>query len=141
MPSRMHSPETARDRRVRRGSSEFLRGSSCSSGPDGTAAVVVRGRGQADNHRVAAHRAGPFLAVAVRHIGTGRRLRVKLLEQPLLVASGAVPARTGPARTGPARPGTAHTGTAHTGTGRTGTAQLRHPGNLLGAVRHGACGS
>src|SRR6266516_2171942 len=121
MPSRMHSPETARDGRARRGSSELLRGSSCSSGPGGTAAVVIRGRGQADNHRVAAHRAGPFLAVAVRDIGTGLRLRVELLEQPLLVASGAVQA---------------HTGTAHTG-----TAQLRHPGNLLGAVRHGACES
>src|SRR5947209_4558502 len=121
MPSRMHSPEPARGGRVRRGSSELLRGSSCSSGPGGTAAAGVRGRGKADNQRVAAHRAGPFLTVAVRDVGTDHRLRVKLLEQPLLVASGAVPA---------------HTGTAHTG-----TAQLRHPGNLLGAVRHGACGS
>src|SRR5437870_3719413 len=131
MPSRMHSPETARDGRARRGSSELLRGSSCSSGPGGTATVVIRGRGQADNHRVAAHRAGPFPAVAVRDIGTRLRLRVELLEQPLLVASGAVPAHTGPA----------HTGTAHTSTAHTGTAQLRHPGNLLGAVRHGACES
>src|SRR6266702_8648503 len=68
------------------GSSELLRGSSCSSGPGGTAAAGILGRRKADDQRVAAHRAGPFLTVTVRDVGTGRRLRMKLLEQPLLVA-------------------------------------------------------
>src|ERR1700724_1532511 len=72
------------------------------------AAEVTR-HGQADDKGVAAHRAAPFLALAVRYIGAARRLRMKLLEEPLLVASGAVPA------------------------------QLRHPGDLLGELRHGAC--
>src|ERR1043165_5670328 len=76
----------------------------------------VGGRGQADIQRVAAHRAGPLLAVAIQDIRTARRLRVKLLEQPLLIASCAVHTQTGPA-------------------------QLRHPGDLLGAMRHWVCES
>ena len=93
----------------------WVRGSLESGGP-GAISADVRGRGQADDQRVAAHRAGPFLAIAVRDVGTGHRLRVKLLEQPLLIASCAVHSQTGPA-------------------------QLRHPGDLLSAMRHGACES
>src|SRR5262249_36295479 len=95
------------------GPSGVLRGSPGSGGPDGLGDAVgvnVRGHGQADDQGIAAHRAGPLLAVAVWHIGTTRGLRVELLEQPLLVTSGAVPA------------------------------QLRHPGDLLGAMRHGPAG-
>src|SRR3954453_21278613 len=73
------------------------RGSPESGGPDAVAADVGR-RGQADNQRVAAHCAGPLLAVAIQDIGTARRLRVKLLEQPLLIASCAVHTQTGPAQ-------------------------------------------
>src|SRR5215472_19166315 len=106
----------------------FLAGPPGSGGPGGAgdaAAVDARGHGQADDQGVAADRAGPLLAVAVGHIGTARGLRVELLEQPLLVASGAVPAQLGPAQLGPAQ---------------FGPAQLRHPGDLLGAMRHGPAG-
>src|SRR5690348_14161961 len=74
-----------------------ISGSPGSSGPDAVGADVG-GRGQADDQRVAAHRAGPLLAVAVQDVGTARRLRVKLLEQPLLIASRAVHTQTGPAQ-------------------------------------------
>src|SRR5229473_7082538 len=89
--------ETAQSRPVRSG------------GPARAVAAGVLRPGQADDQGVAARRATPFPAVAVQYIRAARRPRVKLLEQPLLVASGAVPA------------------------------QLRHPGDLLGAMGHGAC--
>src|SRR3984893_15086572 len=92
------APGTAQSRPVRSG------------GPGRAGAAGVLPAGQADDQGVAALRAAPFPAVAVRYIRAARRLRVKLLEQPLLVASGAVPA------------------------------QLRHPGDLLGAMRHGLAG-
>src|SRR5437762_14336061 len=99
-------------KRERPGSAEIwvrrVRGTPGSGGPDAVGADVGGG-GQADDQRVAAHRAGPLLAVAVQDVGTARSLRVKLVEQPLLIASCAVPA------------------------------QLRHPSDLLGAMRHGAC--
>src|SRR5215471_12684650 len=97
-------PREAADRP---GNSAEARGS---GGLRGVAAAGVRRHGQADDQSVAAHGASPFLAVAVRHIRAARRLRVKLLEQPLLTASVAVPA------------------------------QLRHPGNLLGAISRGLAG-
>src|SRR5262249_32650378 len=119
MPSRIRPRGTARAARVL----WFLAGSAGSGGPGGAgdaAAVDARGHGQADDQGVAADRAGPLLAVAVWHMGTARGLPVERPKQPLLVASGAVPAQLGPAQFGPA--------------------QLRHPGDLLGAMRHGPAG-
>src|SRR5947207_550800 len=116
MPSRTRPIKTAQAAGVRRDLGFVgIRGSPESGGPDAVASDVG-GRRQADNQRVAAHRAGPLLAVAIQDIRTARRLRVKLLEQPLLIASCAVHTQTGPA-------------------------QLRHPADLLGAMRHWACES
>src|SRR5262245_45374944 len=98
MPSRTRPVQTARAAGLRRDLGSSGSGvRSGSGGPDAVAADVD-GRGQADDQRVAAHRAGPLLAVAVQDVGTARRLRVKLLEQPLLIASCAVHTQTGPAQ-------------------------------------------
>src|SRR5207248_11339114 len=70
--------------------------------PGRAVAAGVPRHGQPDDEGSAAAGTAPFRAVAVRRVGTARRLRVELLEQPLVAAFGAVPA------------------------------QLRHPGDLLG---------
>src|SRR5690242_11809913 len=86
-------------------------GGSLRSGSRGGVAAADVGRpGQTDEQGVAAHGTSPFPAVAVRYIRAARSLRMNLLEHPLLTASGAVPA------------------------------QLRHPGDLLGAVCRGLAG-
>ena len=59
-----------------------------------------------DEQGLAALGATPLLAVTVRDIGAAARLGMKLLEQPLLAASGAVPG------------------------------QMHHAGDLLAAVQH-----
>ena len=49
--------------------------------------------GKTDDQSVAACRAAPLLAGAVRRIRAAGRLGVKLLEEPLVAAFGAVPAQ------------------------------------------------
>ena len=62
---------------------------------------------KADEQGLAAHETTPLRALAVRDIRAAGRLRMQLLERPLLAASGAVPGH------------------------------MRHPGDLLGPVQHG----
>ena len=66
---------------------------------------------KADEQGVAADRATPLQALAVRDIRAAGRVRVQLLEGPLVAASGAVPD------------------------------QMRHPGGLLVAKQHGLAGN
>src|ERR1700740_530177 len=80
-----------------------LRGPGC-----GAAADMLAHR-NADEKGFAARRATPFRATAVRDIRAAGRLRMHLLERPLVAASGAVPG------------------------------QLDHPGDLLGALHYGLC--
>src|SRR5271154_3722904 len=72
----------------------------------GAAADMVAHR-KADEQGFAAQRTTPLRTVAVLDVRAAGRLRVQLLERPLLATSGAVPG------------------------------QLAHPGDLLGAVQHG----
>src|SRR5260370_14868175 len=80
-----------------------LRGPGC-----GAAADMLAHR-KADEQGFAACRTTPLRAVAVRDVRAAGRLRMHLLERPLVAASGAVPG------------------------------QLDHPGDLLAAVQHGPC--
>lgn len=89
------SLEPGRNRLVR------LRGPGC-----GAAADMLAHR-KADEQGFAACRTTPLRALAVRDIRAVGRLRVHLLERPLVAASSAVPG------------------------------QLDHRGDLLGAVQHG----
>src|SRR5215831_9030405 len=81
-----------------------------SGGPGRAFAADTLAYGQARDQGITAYRAAPFRAVAVRHVRAFPGLRVKSLEQSLLVASGAVPA------------------------------QVRHPGDLLVALHHELAG-
>ena len=76
-------------------------------GPGHGAAADMFAYRKPDEQGFAAQRTTPFRAITVRDIRAAGRLRVQLLEGPLLAASGAVPG------------------------------QLAHPGFLLGAVQHG----
>jgi hypothetical protein len=73
------------------------------------AAAYLLAQRKTDDQSVAAYRASPFLAVAVRRIRAGGGLRVKLLEELIFAAVGAVPV------------------------------QVRHPRDLLVAGHQGTC--
>ena len=60
----------------------------------GAAADILAHR-KADEPGVAAHGTTPLRALAVWHIRAASRLRVQLLERPILAASGAVPGHRG----------------------------------------------
>jgi hypothetical protein len=67
--------------------------------------------GKADEQGVAADRATPLRALAVRDVRAAGQVRVQLLEGALVAASGAIPD------------------------------QMRHPGGLLVAMQHGLAGN